>query len=143
MKPEYDAFLVGRTRATWMILTVVLLSVLAVYDALRTPTRFKDVPGTLVNGKHFVNEVVPLDGFDYTDCVFEHVTLEYKGTRPIQLRDNTFVSPFRIKLDDPSLLMVAALAEGLGTYPVEVLGPDDKPMSQITKPTIRPRGSLF
>jgi hypothetical protein len=33
-----------------------------------------------IANKHFVNDVVPLDGIEYINCVFEHSTLVYEGT---------------------------------------------------------------
>jgi hypothetical protein len=58
-----------------------VLSVLLALTLLRpAASRYSDegYKPTVVTGKTYVNEVVPLDGYHYTGCVFRNVTFEYK-----------------------------------------------------------------
>jgi hypothetical protein len=41
--------------------------------------------------RHFVDEVVPLDGRHFINPVFDHVTFVYQGTGPVQMDNPTFV----------------------------------------------------
>jgi hypothetical protein len=47
---------------------------------------------TIVVGKSFKNEVVPLDGYFYVSCIFENVTFVYNGSTAVELTKNEFRS---------------------------------------------------
>jgi hypothetical protein len=42
----------------------------------------------LVQGEHFVNQEVLLDGYFYTNCTFENVRLVFEGKAPFKLYNN-------------------------------------------------------
>jgi hypothetical protein len=50
------------------------------------------------------NEEVPLDGFDYEDCVMKNVTFVYDGKTPIQFSGNK-VNGFGLKSGNPAILI--------------------------------------
>jgi hypothetical protein len=64
-------------------------------------------------GKTFRNEIVPLDGYAYSDDTFENVTFVYNGTTPLQFTHNT-VGGFVMKSDNPAINYVLAMLYGFG-----------------------------
>jgi hypothetical protein len=68
----------------------------------------------VIAGKRFLNDNVILDGFDYRDCVFEHVTFVFNGTTSISMTGNKIVGGFKIKTENPSVDATVMLLRGLG-----------------------------
>ncbi|HZR61367.1 MAG TPA: hypothetical protein VFA80_10515 [Xanthobacteraceae bacterium] len=58
---------------------------------------------TIVSGRVFSNERVPLDGIDYDHCVFTNVTLVYNGTTPVRMSNNTFNGTIRLSSDNQAV----------------------------------------
>lgn len=46
-------------------------------------------PLVVVTGKTFMNEKVPIDGFEYRSCIFRNMTFVYNGTSIFSFHDNT------------------------------------------------------
>jgi hypothetical protein len=93
--------------------------------------RFSDAPLVEVRGKRFLNERVVIDGYRYTFCNFENVTLVYNGTAPFGLDNNQFYGSRNIFTDNPSIAASAMLMKALGMVKPDtplVGGPDFTPM---------------
>jgi hypothetical protein len=83
---------------------------------------------TVVVGKTFRNEIVPLDGYSYSNCKFYNVTLLYNGTTPIQFIGNDLYG-YRIRSKNPAVNGAFILAKGLDLLPASFefdVGPNNK-----------------
>ncbi|HEX4862359.1 MAG TPA: hypothetical protein VFV07_14075 [Rhizomicrobium sp.] len=70
----------------------------------------------IVTGQVITNRVVPLDGYDYANDMFDNVQFEYHGKTPVGLHGNT-ISHFRgYKTDNPLVATGFILGEEVGEY---------------------------
>ena len=51
----------------------------------------------------FINETVPLDGYDYENCDMTNVTLWYDGRTPISFNHNTIRGILHLRSDSPAI----------------------------------------
>lgn len=79
---------------------------------LAKPHTRKEEPLTPITGNYFKNERVPLDGFNYTRCTFENVTLVYNGG-PFSMTYNT-IKGFVITSESPEITSAMKLLFDLG-----------------------------
>lgn len=77
-----------------------------------------------VEDQRFANTVVPLDGIEYHNCVFEHVTFKYNGTSPIHLGHNNIIGPIRLSTDNQQIRLALELQSQLAGIPI--VGSDGK-----------------
>lgn len=56
-----------------------------------------------VSNREFVNERVPLDGFEYVGCTFRKVTFVYNGTAPIGFNGNKFEPGYQFYTESDSV----------------------------------------
>ena len=94
---------------------------------------------TLVSGRTFINEVVPLDGFSYRDCTFINVKLKYNGTTPIDFGYDKFKGSTNITTDNPAIVQTFGWLGGIGFIPpnIPILGPDGHPIDSIQRPDLQ------
>ena len=62
------------------------------------------------NGKHFVNEVAPVDNATFVNCSFEGCTLRYCGG-PWTIRDCSFSSDTKLSFGGQAYLTMMLLKE--------------------------------
>jgi hypothetical protein len=78
-----------------------------------------DQPLRVVRNKTFEHEIVPLDGYDYSDCTFDQVTFLINATAPIRFTHNVTLQPVTIKTENPQVVLVmGALAGSCGLSPM-------------------------
>lgn len=68
----------------------------------------------VIDGKHFVNEKVELDGKKYQNCTFTNVTLVLHGTTSYGLFHNTFSGGLTVQLDSGAAAGAIKLAKAIG-----------------------------
>jgi hypothetical protein len=70
--------------------------------------------------KTFTSQIVPLDGFEYVDCTFDNVTLEYDGTAPARISTGHFTKGSQVRLQsknavvNQTMLIMSTLAQVTG-----------------------------
>ena len=67
-----------------------------------------------VVGKTFRNEVVPLDGYNYSNCEFYNVTFKYNGTTAVQFTHNNIHGSFGFVSDNMAVTGTTAMLRGFG-----------------------------
>jgi hypothetical protein len=71
-----------------------------------------------VNGKHFRNQKVVLDGKFFSHCTFENVTFEYNGTAPASMTNNIIAGTRILTSTNQGIdLVVHILKDGLHYIP--------------------------
>jgi len=88
---------------------------------------------TVVNGKHFVRERVPLDDIGYIDCTFDQVTFVYNGTAAFELYGDR-INGYTMASDNPSLNAMLNLLYGFGALRFPVRTETGKPPINIQPP---------
>jgi hypothetical protein len=69
-------------------------------------------------GESFRHRNVPLDGRNYSACIFEDVTFQYRGTGPYQLVNNTYIGTNKVDVgDNAGLNCLPMVLMALGTIP--------------------------
>ena len=53
--------------------------------------------------KKFCQQSVPLDGYEFIDCIFEQVTFEYEGMAPSRMTNCNLVAPCNLHTNNPIL----------------------------------------
>jgi hypothetical protein len=108
---------VVKRRPSGALVIVMLIITWAVvgYDFIDRHKSFTFIsePGTIVVGKTFEREVVPLDGFNYEHCIFNQVTFLLNSTRPIQFSNNEIIEPITFKTDNLAIANAIATFAGL------------------------------
>jgi len=74
------------------------------------------VPLHRIQGKHFNNEQVLLDGTSYVECTFTNVTLIYNGTAPYRLEYITTAGTVNIRTDNPAISNMTGLLYSFGYF---------------------------
>jgi hypothetical protein len=125
-----------------LIVGGLLLSSVGFYRAFTADTpelHFKHSNLVEVRGRTFRNEKVLLDGYKYTDCVFENVTFVYGGTGATELSHST-MKGFAFQPGSPAVGSTVKILGGLGMLRegIPVLGEDFKPLEGIVYPPILP-----
>jgi hypothetical protein len=86
------------------------------YDRYRSlfPIWPKPYSPIAVVGKTFRNEKVPLDGYSYSNCVFDNVKLIYNGTTAAQINNSKVTGALVISSDNMAVEGVMLLLGGIG-----------------------------
>lgn len=130
----------GRTvsLSTALLLCIGVLIEMGLWIHQRPSFRFDgDAKFEQIVHHTFVNEIVELDGKEYTDCIFQNVTFKYNGTTAIRLSHNTFRNLPAFRTDNPAVFSTIAALKGSGYLGVDVPlveGPKQKP-SEVAAPT--------
>jgi hypothetical protein len=74
----------------------------------------KDAKLAVVDGRSFVNETVPIDGYKYINCTFTNVTFRYNGTTPPEFMNDRFVGSVWISTGNDAVAATMAVLKGLG-----------------------------
>ncbi len=82
-------------------------------------------PKKPVIGQTFRNRRVELDGYSYTNCTFENVTLVYRGEKPFDLAHNTFKNSVDVEASGTRLELFVQLLDHM-----DVFGPDIKKLDK-------------
>jgi hypothetical protein len=104
----------GLAVATWLAVGY------DIYDRHSDPTLHRFVRGShfqSVVGCEYTNQLVPLDGFEYSKCRLEHVTFVYNGTAGFSFHDNAIVGKTLFQTDNEGIIDFAVLLKGLGFLP--------------------------
>lgn len=143
---KFTSALINKSSAVALFL-VSMLATAAIYWWLQNNTApsetfafRRDANIELITHHKFSNEVVVLDGFEYSDCDFTNVTFKYNGTTSIKFHDSQIHGPFRIRTENPTVTGTAVLFIGLGMISPDiplVSGPEDKPVRGIEPPKKR------
>jgi len=90
------------------------------------------LPLTVITGRNFLNERVPLDGMEYQYCTFSHVTFVYNGGI-VDFHDNTINGPIRLVTGRSTLYRTFMLLRGLDAIKADfsVLGPNLTPLQEV------------
>jgi hypothetical protein len=93
-------------------------------DLIQVKTINRDAPEQnkliAVMNKAFVNQRVLLDGYIYSKCKFENVTLVYNGEGPFALVEVTFQGLYGISSDSPNIQRILKLMKDMGYLKEEV-----------------------
>lgn len=93
----------GLTAALVLVVVAFALFAEGAYRAAREVRPWSDEqPKTVVIGKVFQNQQVPLDGHAYIDCAFENVTLVFRGTADFNIRGASAHHSLKIDVTDPA-----------------------------------------
>jgi len=71
---------------------------------------------TIANRK-FLNEIVPLDGFKYANCIFENVTFQYNGTALFGFEHNKVFGTASFRSDSDAVTATVSMFKGFGIIP--------------------------
>ncbi|HEY2247178.1 MAG TPA: hypothetical protein VGH70_07030 [Bradyrhizobium sp.] len=85
----------------------------------RISASHEDAPLMIVTDKHFINQRVVLDGYRYSHCIFENVTLVYNGG-PTSLTHNGFKG-FVLTSDNHEIASAMRLMFDLGMLKLQGL----------------------
>ena len=93
-----------------------------------------------VRGRVYINEEVPLDGFDYRNCTFTNVTFVYQGTGVFNVSSNTISGTRLIKSGSAAVMSTVALLKGLGILRADfpVMDSNKQPIIGVEAPKIVP-----
>ena len=87
-----------------------------VTDWLGRDERWKAYPKKKVEGRTFLQETVPLDGFEYVNCTFNQVTFLINATAPYEFAGNTVVNgPVHIKTENARIGAVVLFLKNAGS----------------------------
>lgn len=128
-----------RTRL-WTALGFSILSILLfgvdIYQRSNPKFEYKETAKfDLVSHRHFINETVSLDGYEYSDCTFTNVTFQYNGTTAIRFHDNHFEGVW-LKTQNSSVMGTVVLLKTVGLLPASFVlegGPNREPL-HVTPP---------
>lgn len=106
------------TPMTWVAIGIaasLLLSSWGFYRSLHAIPGFDPNPklDPVVN-KTFVNEIVVLDGKDFTHCTFENVSFVVTGQRVFAISHSTFRGLQTIRIKNPMFVPLIALQKAIG-----------------------------
>ena len=96
------------------------------------------IPLTQIRGAIFVNEKVDVDGKEFIDCTFNHVTFVYNGTAPFGMSHNTIIKPIQFSTDSDSVAGATVLYKSTGVLePNFDITNHHKLLPNIEAPTIK------
>lgn len=130
----------GRTLISKKIFSLVIIlglgGLLSADILARHPTWIGQSEFIVVTHKHFQNEIILMDGYDYEDCTFVNVKLKYNGGRGVfnyNTVDGAVFTSDKAEVMDAWILMAKA---GLLKYPAFTT--DGTPISPSVTPGTPP-----
>lgn len=108
---------ISKKQAYVFLTTLAVLTVSLVAILLKGPDPLKlqshQTPEK-VTAREFINQVVPLDGFEYVGCTFRNVTFAYNGTAPVGLIGSHIHGGIQVSTDSEIVIGAVAIMKGLG-----------------------------
>jgi len=74
-----------------------------------------------VSNKEFINEKIPLDGYEYKDCTFTNVTFVFNGRAAARFHYNKIIGGCVITSDNTAIIATAQMLKGLGFVKEDIL----------------------
>jgi hypothetical protein len=94
---------------------------------------------TIVSHKTFKNEVVPLDWYEYDDCIFINVTFLYNGETVPRINRAKIIDSLHLKSENPAVEAGAVLLKVFGGDKVQLNLPPGVILDPMTFPDSPPR----
>jgi len=93
----------------------------------------------VITGREYINEKVPLDGFEYANCKFTNVTFVYDGATSIRFNHNEISGHIEFFTNNEAAFMAIAFLKGTGAVSPDMpltYGPGRMP-ANVGPPTKR------
>jgi hypothetical protein len=103
----------ARAKRYWPTYVMIFLIAITAYDIYdrHWPQQPWKEPAHRVVDQKFSNTTVLLDNRHFINPVFDHVTLEYEGTGPVQVDNAKFIGPVRINSNNHAIAQTLAIAQ--------------------------------